>query len=302
MVNEQVSMSNSEQGKREELLGRKNAAWNDFYLRDLFPEAIKRDDDLLKIGLEWKVNPEVIVEILADRAWAEYRNDKKGATKISTSYNSAKEGLEKLKDSEDTSRIHVLRSRLFEVAGLCQAYLVDEKDSKAEPLLWESVKEANKSGVKARIAEAKNGLGAWLISPKESRFAEAISVFKEALQDVAGVLEEANAKRTAGNIHHNLVVCYRETDRLPEALIEGDKALELYGDPYSDNSFSVRFKKSIALRRLGRFEEALEIYELHKRLRSEDSKLSEQERARFIANEDKNIEATKQEMQNLSTN
>ena len=113
---------------------------------------------------------------------------------------------------------------------------------------------------------------------------------------MARVQEEIGNKRTAGHAHNNLVVCHNETGNFEQAIEEADKALELYEDPNLNHSFSARFRKSVALRGLGRFEEALAIYELHKSLRAQDPKLSEQEKARLIANEDRNIEATKEQI------
>lgn len=293
---------NSEQGKINELLSRKQRVWNEFYLKGNFPESKVRLDDLFETALEWQVDSETMTEIIADRAWSEYFIDKNGITKTKTSYISAKEGLEKLKDLENSPNIHALRSRLFEVAGLCEAYLVDEADEPGEPLFRNSVEEAEKSGVTGRIGEAKNGFALWLISPKEKRFEEAIPLF----QDVARTQEEIGNKRTAGHAHNNLVICYNETGQFEKAIEEADKALELYEDPNLNHSFSARFRKSIALRELGKerrdksyFNQALVIYEEHKKLREQDVNLSEQERTRLIANEDKNIVALQQEMQTL---
>ncbi|MDP2638100.1 MAG: tetratricopeptide repeat protein [Candidatus Levybacteria bacterium] len=286
---------NSEQGKRQELLGRKEAAWNDFYLKGNFLGVKPIYDELYRVASEWQVGSETMVEIIADKAWNEYFIDKNGTTKTNTSYLSAKNGLERLKDSGDSSDINVVRSRLFEVAGLSQAYLVDEADEPAEPLFRSSVEEAEKSAVTERIGEAKNGFALWLISPKQKRFQDAIPLF----EDVARIQEEIGNKRTAGHGHNNLVVCYNETGRFEKAVEEADKALELYGDPNLNHSFSTRFRKSLSLRRLGRFEEALAIYELHKNLRTRDPNISEQDKARLIANEDKNIETTKKEMEKL---
>ncbi|MDZ4228456.1 MAG: hypothetical protein U1E54_04400, partial [Candidatus Levybacteria bacterium] len=132
---------NSEQGKRQELLGRKEAAWNDFYLKGNFLGVKPIYDELYRVASEWQVGSETMVEIIADKAWNEYFIDKNGTTKTNTSYLSAKNGLERLKDSGDSSDINVVRSRLFEVAGLSQAYLVDEADEPAEPLFRSSVEE-----------------------------------------------------------------------------------------------------------------------------------------------------------------
>ncbi len=292
MTNEQVPVPNSEQGKRLELLTRKERVWNDFYLKGNFPGAKPIYDELHKTAYEWQVDSETMAEIIGDKAWNEYFLDKNGTTKTNTSYVSAREGLEKLKGSENSPKIHALRSRLFEVAGLCEAYLVDEADEPSESLLRNSVEEAEKSEVAERIGEAKNGLALWLISPKQKRFEDSIPLF----EDVARVQEEIGNKRTAGHAHNNLVFCYNETGNFEKAIEEADKALELYEDLNLNHSFSARFRKSIALRGLGRFEEALAIYELHKNLRNQDAKLSEQEKARLIASEDKNIEATKEQM------
>ena len=293
MTNEQFKMPNSEQGKREDLLSRKNAVWKDFYLKGNFHGAKPVYDTLYRTGLEWQVDSETMAKIIADKAWNEYYVDKNGTTKTSTSYLSAKEGLGKLQDLEDTPKIHFLRSRLFEVAGLCQAYLVDEADEPSEPLFRNSVEEAEKSGLVERIGEAKNGFALWLISPRQKRFEEAIPL----LEDVARVQEEVGNRRTAGHAHNNLVVCYNETRQFEKAIAEADKALDLYVYQNLNHSFSARFRKSLALRRLGRFQEALAIYELHKDLRNQDAKLSEQERARLIANGHQNIASAQQEME-----
>ena len=296
MTNEQVPIPNSEQGRRENLLGRKERAWKDFYLKGNFTGAKPIYDELYRTVSEWQVDSETMVEIVTDKAWNEYFIDKNGTTKTSTSYLSAKEGLEKLKDSEDVPKIHFLRSRLLEAAGLCEAYLVEEADEPAEPLFVQSVEEAEKSQTIERIGEAKNGFALWLISPKQKKFEEAIPLF----EDVARVQEEAGNKRTAGHAHNNLVVCHNETRQFEKAVEEANKALVLYEDPNLNHSFSARFRKSLALRGLGRFEEALAIYELHKSLRSQDSKLSEQEKVRLNTNEDTNIAATRQQMQGSS--
>lgn len=302
MTNEQVPMPNSEQGKREELLGRKNSAWKDFYLKGNFLGGKPIYDELYRTGLEWHVDSETMTEIIADKAWNEYYIDKNEITKTNTSYTSAKEGLGKLKDLENTSNIHFIRSRLFEVAGLCEAYVVDEADEPAESLFINSVEEAERSRVVERIGEAKNGFALWLISPKQKRFEETIPLF----QDVARVQEEINNKRTAGHAHNNLAVCYNETGQFEKAIEEAEKALMLYEDPNLNHSFSARFRKSIALRGLGKekrdrsyFDQALEIYELHKSLRLSDPKLSEEEKTRLIVNEDGNISSLQQEMQTL---
>lgn len=300
MTTEHAPMPNSEQGKREELLNRKERTWNDFYIKGNFLEAQPIYDELYRTGLEWHVDPETMTEIIADKAWNEYYVDKNGTTKTNTSYLSAKEGLEKLKDSENSPEIHTLRSRLFEIAGLSEAYLVDEADELGEPLLRSSVEEAEKSRIVKRIGEAKNGFALWLIAPKQKRFEEAIPL----LEDVARVQEEIGNKRTAGHTHNNLVVCYNETGNFEKAIEEADKALELYGDPQLNHSFSARFRKSLALRGLGKervdksyFDQALAIYELHKSFRVQDPNLSGQERARLITNEEKNISSLQQEMQ-----
>lgn len=292
MTTQENPMPNSEQGRREDLLNRKNAAWNDFYLKGNFLGAKPIYDNLYKTASEWQVGFETMAEIIADKAWNEYYIDKNGTTKTNTSYLSVREGLEKLKDLENSPNIHILRSRLFEVAGLCEVYLMDEADEPGEALFRNSVEEAEKSEIAERIGEAKNGFSLWLISPKQKRFEEAIPLF----QDVAKVQEDIGNKRTAGHAHNNLAVCYNETKQFEKAIEEADKALELYENPQLNHSFSARFRKSIALRGLGKFEEALEIYELHKKLRVEDPKLSEQERSRLIANEDKNIETTREQM------
>ena len=292
MTTNESPMPSSEQEKRQELLSRKERVWNDFYLKGNFLGGKPVYDELYRTGLEWQVDSETMAEIIADKAWNEYYVDKNGTTKTNTSYNSANEGLLKLRDSEDTPSIHSLRSRLYEVAGLSQAYLVDEADEPAEQLFRQSVEEAEKSQSLERVGEAKNGFALWLISPKQKKFEEAIPFF----QGVAKTQEEIGNKRTAGHAHNNLVVCYNETKQFEKAIEEADKALELYEDPNLNHSFSARFRKSLALRGLGRFEEALAIYELHKNLRSQDAKLSEQEKARLIADEDKNIENTRKEM------
>ena len=123
---------------------------------------------------------------------------------------------------------------------------------------------------------------------------------------MARVQEEIGNRRTAGHAHNNLVVCYNETGNFKKAIEEADKALELYSDPNLNHSFSARFRKSLALRGLGKekkdksyVEQALAIYELHKNLRLNDPNLSEREKARLIANEDKNISSLQQEMQVL---
>ena len=142
MINEQVSIPNSEQGRRENLLGREERAWKDFYLKGNFLGGKPIYDELYRTGLEWQVDSETMAKIISDKAWNEYYIDRNGTTKTNTSYLSAKEGLGKLKDLANTSNIHVLRSRLFEVAGLCEAYLVSEADEPAEPLFLQSVEEA----------------------------------------------------------------------------------------------------------------------------------------------------------------
>lgn len=127
------------------------------------------------------------------------------------------------------------------------------------------------------------------------RFIDAIPLFEE----VAKIQEEERNKRGKGHAHNNLSLCYNEIKQFEKAIQEADKALVLYEDPNLNHSFSARFRKSTALRGLRRFGEALIIYELHKHFRAYDPKLSDQEKARLIANEDKNIEATKQEMRDL---
>lgn len=302
MTTQENPMPDSEQGKREELLNRKERVWNDHYLKGDFAQSKSQFDALYRIGQEWQADPETMTKIIVDRAWTEYFIDKNGTTKTNTSYNSAKEGLGKLKDLEEAPAIHALRSRLFEVAGLCEVYLMDEADELGDPLFRNSVEEAEKSGIPERIGEAKNGFALWLISPKQKRFGEAIPLF----QDIAKVQEEIGNKRTAGHAHNNLVVCHNETGNFEEAIEEADKALDLYEDPQLNHSFSARFRKTLALRGLGKvrkdksyFNQALEIYEEHKRLRVQDTKLSEQERTRLIANEDKNISSLQREMQAL---
>ena len=302
MTTQENQVPDSEQGRREELLTSKERTWSSFYLKGNFLGAKRLYDELYKTGLEWQADPETMTDIIADKAWNEYFIDKNGTAKTNASYVSANEGLEKLKNLQDTPAIHALRSRLFEVAGLCEAYLVDEADGPSEPLLKNSVEEAEKSAVTERIGEAKNGFALWLISPKQKRFEDAIPLF----EDVAKVQEGIGNKRTAGHTHNNLVVCYNETGNFEKALEEADKALELYEDPNLNHSFSARFRKSLALRGLGKekvdrsyFDEALAIYELHKNLRVNDPKLSEQEKARLIANEDKNISSLQQDVQAL---
>lgn len=296
-------MPSSDQERRAELLGRKERVWNDFYLKGNFAGGKPVYDQLYKTALEWQTDSETMADIITDKAWNEYYVDRNGTTKTNTSYVSAKEGLEKLGRLENLPKIHALRSRLFEVAGLCEAYLVDERDEPAETLFRSSVEEAEKSRIAERIGEAKNGFALWLISPKQKRFADAIPLF----EDVARTQEEINNKRTAGHAHNNLILCYNETGQFEKAVQEADKALALYEDPNLNHSFSARFRKSLALRGLGRerkdriyFDQALEIYEEHKRLRGQDTKLSDQERTRLIDNEGKNIEATRQEMRKLN--
>lgn len=286
---------NSEQGRRQELLGRKDAIWNRLYLKGNFRESKAGLDILFQTAVEWGADKETLAHIIGDRAWSEYFIDKNGTTKTNASYISAKEGLDKLSNLEETPAIHFLRSNLFEVAGLSQAYLLDERDESAEPLFRQSVEEAEKSQVLERVGEAKNGFALWLISPRQKKFEEAIPLF----QEVAIAQEGLENKRTAGHAHNNLIICHNETGRFEKAVEEADKALELYGDPNLNHSFSTRFRKSLSLRRLGRFEEALAIYELHKNLRTRDPNISEQDKARLIANEDKNIETTKKEMEKL---
>lgn len=178
-MTQESPIPNSEQGKINELLNRKQGIWNEFYLKGNFPESKMRLDGLFRTALEWQADSETMTEIIADRAWTEYFIDRNGTTKTSTSYNSAKEGLGNLVDLEETPAIHVLRSRLFEVAGLSQAYLVNELDEPAEPLFKQSVEEAEKSEISERIGEAKNGFALWFISPKQKRFEEAIPLFQE---------------------------------------------------------------------------------------------------------------------------
>jgi len=221
MTTQENRMPDSEQGRRENLLNRKEKVWNDFYLKGNFSGAKPIYDEIYRTGLEWQADPETMADIIADKAWNEYFIDKNGITKTNTSYMSAKEGLEKLKDLKDAPAIHVLRSRLFEVAGLSEAYLVDETDEPGEPLFKSSVEEAEKSRVAERVGEAKNGFALWLISPKQKRFEEAIPLF----QDVARAQEEIGNKRTAGHAHNNLTVCLNETKQFETAIQEADKAL-----------------------------------------------------------------------------
>jgi tetratricopeptide (TPR) repeat protein len=302
MTSREDSIPNPEQNKKEELLGRKNLAWEKYYQKGDFAGAKPIYDDLHRTGEEWQVDPETMAEIIADKAWNEYFIDKNGTTKTNTPYLTAREGLEKLKNLEDSPVVCALRSRLFEISGLCEAYLVDEADESSELLFKNSVEEAEKSKIVERIGEAKNGFALWLISPKQKRFEKAIPLF----EDVARVQEEVGNKRTAGHACNNLTVCFNEIKQYGKAISSADKALSLYGDPNLNHSFSARFRKSLALRGLGRenrdkdyFDQALAIYEEHKKLRVNDAKLLPEEKSRLIANEEKNIVATRLEMQKL---
>lgn len=298
MANEQIPMPSSEQDRRRELLSRNFLIWVHDYSKGNFAQSKRKSSDLYKLAIEWGANSETLASILITKSWSEYYVDKNGNTRTDVSYVSAQEGLARLTDLENTSVIHGMRSSLLEVAGLCQAYLVNEKDSEIEILFQQSVDEAQKSGFKTAIGEAKNGFALGLISPMRRSFIDAIPLFEE----VAKIQGEERNKRGEGHAHNNLVVCYNETKQFEKAVEEADKALVLYEDPNLNHSFSARFRKSLALRGLGRFEDALIIYELHKHLRAQDPKLSEQEKARLITNEEKNIEATSREMQDLGTN
>ncbi len=181
MENNRVSMPNPEQWKdrRREILSTNFKIWIASYSKGDFESA--RDDvsALYEIAKKWNVSPETLASVLITKSWSEYYVDKNGKTRTNTSYLSAQEGLRKLQGLKNTLIVYEMRSSLFEVAGLCQAYLVDEKDAEAEPLFRHSVEEAKKSGFKTVIGEAKNGFALWLISPKQKRFEEAIPLFEE---------------------------------------------------------------------------------------------------------------------------
>lgn len=304
MENNRVSMPNPEQfrDRKREILSTNFRIWIASYSKGDFETARQNASDLYEIAKKWRINPETLAAVLITKSWSEYYVDKNGKARTNASYLSAREGLTKLQNSKKTPIAYAIRSSLFEVAGLCQAYLVDEKDAKAEPLFRHSIEEAKKSGFKSVIGEAKNGLALWLVSPKQKCFKEAISLFKE----VAKIQKEENNKRGEGHAHNNLVVCYNETGQFAKAVEEADKALELYADPNLNHSFSARFRKSLALRKLGKerkdkayFDQALAIYEEHKKLREQNVKLSSQEIEGFIRNEDANILNTQEEMREL---
>lgn len=291
----EVQKSALEAWRNKNFLKRNDRVWNESYLKGHHSECKRESNDLYKEAKESGVASEVLANILVTRSWCEYYFDKNGTTKTNTSYLSAKEGLEKSKNP-------VTRSQLFEVAGLTEAYIVDEKDEPAEPLFKHSVEEAEKTENRIRIGEAKNGFALYLISPKQKHYKEAIPLF----EDVAQIQEEEKNKRGAGHAHSNLILCYNETKGFEKSIEEADKALKLYDDPNLNHSFSARFRKSLALRGLGKenkdkkyFDQALAIYEEHKILRNIDEKLTSEEKTRLIANEDKNIAATKLEIKYL---
>lgn len=305
MENNRVPMPNPEQfrDRKREILSRNFRIWIASYSKGDFQTARQDASALYETAKKWKINPETLASVLITKSWSEYYVDKSSNARTNASYLSAREGLMKLQNLKKTPIVYSIRSSLFEVAGLCQAYLVDEKDAKAEPLFRHSIDEAKKSGFKSVIGEAKNGLALWLVSPKQKCFKEAIPLFKE----VAEIQKGENNKRGEGHAHNNLILCYNETGQFAKAVEEADKALELYADPNSNHSFSARFRKSLALRKLGKatkdkkyFEQALAIYEEHKRLREQNVKLSSQEIEGLIRNEDANISNTQKEMQELN--
>lgn len=315
-MTKEIQMPSSDSERRRELLSRNFSIWINDYSKGNFVVAKQKSSTLYKLANEWGTDSEILASILITKAWSEYYVDKNGTTKTNASYLSAQEGLAKLQDLENTSVVHEMRSSLLEVAGLCQAYLVDERDEKAERLFRQSVEEAERSGFKTVIGEAKNGFALWLISPAQKRFVDAIPLF----QEVAKVQKEEGNRRGEGHAHNNLVVCHTEIGKVAQvagerekaieefekAVEEADKALELYANPDLNHSFSARFRKSLALRGLGKekkdktyFEQALAIYELHKELRTKDTKLSSAEKTRLIANEEGNITKTREEMKKL---
>lgn len=247
-------------------------------------------------------SPDIIAELWATEAWSQYRQDVNAKTKDNRSWKNAKEGIGLLIDPNAN---HEIRSRLLGVAGLCQAFLVNEQDEPAEPLLMRSLEEAKSSGNLSLLGESTNEFALGFFARarqekdpnnKKEYYQKAIPFFEDAVR----IHEEAGTQdEKAGHPYNNLIECYSSVGRYEDALKSAEKASEKYKeneDPTSPHCFSMRFRKSIALRGLGRFDEALEIYEQHKKLRIEDSKLSDQEKARLIENEDKNIEATNREM------
>lgn len=297
---EKIQMPSSDSERRRELLSRNFKIWIESYSKGNFESASHDYSALYETAKELNADPETLASIIIGKSWSEYYVDKNGKTKTNASYLSAQEGLAKLQDLQNTPVVHAMRSSLLEVAGLCQAYLVDEKDSKAEPLFRHSIEEAEKSGFKTTIGEAKNGFALWLISPQKKHFKEAIPLFEE----VAEIQKGENNRRGEGHAHNNLILCYNEIGQFEKAVEEADKALELYEDPNLNHSFSARFRKSIALRGLGKerrdknyFDQAIKIYKLHIELRFQDKNITEGRRQELTRNELDNINNTQTEME-----
>lgn len=280
------------------------------YLEGKFIEAAQQANNLFSIAVERQVDPELQAEILSTSAWAEYyvAQDTKRKREVPSkdSYLSAKQGIELSQDPR-------IRSRLFEAAGLSQAYIFDEQDEPAEPLFRQSIEEAERSQVNARIGEAKNGFALWFISPGQRRFEEAIPLFQEVTQiheeelqrDNIQEQERSSLHRVAGHGYNNLILCFNSTGRFEEAVESANKAIEHYrqhnNDPHLNHAFSARHRKSLAWRGLGEqtgnelyFRQAIGIYQMHRELRVEEGRLD------LAENEDRNITATEEEMGHLA--
>lgn len=279
--------------------------WESQYRQDKYAEAEQSFTDLKNKALEQGIDSEVIAGVIANLAWSQYRDDDVSTPKKqdNRSWITAKEGLTLLKIPETD---HETRSRLLEVAGLCQLFLVNEQDEAADSLLRQALEEAQHYGEPSQIGESTNGFGLLFFGKaraetdtdkKKEYYQQSIPYF----QDAARIHEEAQTQgQRAGHPYNNLIECYNNLGIYEQAIGNANMAFVKYNDTFSPHSFSARFRKSLSWRGLGvqtrnelYFNQALAIYEVHKELRFE------QGRQDLAANEDQNIETTRQEMQEI---
>lgn len=92
-----------------------------------------------------------------------------------------------------------------------------------------SIAEAEKSGVPAIIARAKNGYGSWLMSQDQRRYAEAVPLFRQ----VAEIQTSQDNRIGAADAYARLSTCLflvGDVNSLKEAEKAAEKAAELYPD------------------------------------------------------------------------
>ena len=284
--------------------------WRERYLKSAYSQAISSADILKELAEKKGLSGnEALAWCDCTVSWAQYRSDRNNKQKNNRSWKRAKEALVLARDP-------FLRSLLFEVAGLCQIYLVDEQDEKAEPLIRQGVEDAEKSGQQGRIGEAKNGFGLWLMAL--GRWKEAMAEFVE----VDEIQEAAGEDRLCGNANNNLIRCFLRLAEKSEKIWHGeaaiqycldglaraDRAIEKYHDAPIDHTMSARFRKTEVLRLLGKltkerryFEEAITIYRENKArwpkvLEGQSSETVEKK----LSQEEENIKSTEKEMEGLA--